>query len=115
MTCPNCGLENPPGARFCANCGTTLGGAAPPPPSTPPNDPYNPAGSAYGQSGGYTQGSSQPYNMGGGYAGGGTRMSPARAIGLGCLILVVLFFLFSLSCARSCFFPRRHTYIRRVF
>ena len=25
MTCPNCGLANPDSARFCANCGTTLG------------------------------------------------------------------------------------------
>lgn len=59
---------------------------------------------------------SQPYNMAGrGYNIGGTRITPARAIGLGCLILVIFFFLFSASCMRACFFPRRHTYIRRVF
>lgn len=102
MICPNCGLDNPPTARFCANCGTTLSGGAAPPP--PPNAPYNPVG------GGYNQGS-QPYNMPtGGFNVGGQRMSPARAIGLGCLVLVVLFFLFTLSCARSCFLPRRHFY-----
>jgi hypothetical protein len=29
MNCPNCGLLNDPHARFCANCGTPLGAAAP--------------------------------------------------------------------------------------
>ena len=99
MICPNCGLDNPSGARFCANCGTTLSANA----GAPPPPPYTPPGAAYTQSAG-------PYNMG----GGGMRMSPGRAIGLGCLILVVLFFLFTLSCTRSCFLPRRH-YVRRVF
>ena len=102
MICPNCGLDNAPGARFCGNCGTTLG-AAPP----PPNTGYNPAG------GQYTQGS-QPYNMPGRGGFAGMRMTPARAIGLGCLILVVFFFLFSSACMRACFFPHRH-YVRRVF
>jgi len=27
MNCKNCGTENPPDSRFCANCGTTLGDA----------------------------------------------------------------------------------------
>ncbi|MBV8896068.1 MAG: zinc ribbon domain-containing protein [Acidobacteriaceae bacterium] len=107
MICPNCGLNNPPNARFCANCGTTLSGSAPP----PPNPGYTP------QPGGqYNQGSSQPYNMSGGYNVGGTRMSPARAIGLGCLILVLLFFVLpALTCSRACFRYGRHSYIRRTF
>jgi len=108
MICPNCGLDNPPNARFCANCGTTLSGSAPPPP--PPNAPYTPPGAQY------NQGSSQPYNMGGAYNVGGTRMTPARAIGLGCLILVILFFVLpALTCSRACFRYGRHSYIRRTF
>ncbi|HZS56439.1 MAG TPA: zinc ribbon domain-containing protein [Bryobacteraceae bacterium] len=106
MICPNCGLDNQPGAKFCANCGTTLGTA--PPPAAPPNPPYNAGGGAYNQGPG-------PYNMAGGYSSGGTRMTPARAIGLGCLILVVLFFLSTLTCSRACYRLRRHTYIRRTF
>ena len=27
MNCKNCGTENPPDSRFCANCGATLGDA----------------------------------------------------------------------------------------
>src|SRR5581483_4489648 len=101
MICPNCGLDNPSGAKFCANCGTTLGASTPP---APPNAPYNPGGP-------YNQGSA-PYNMAGGYSGGGTRMTPGRAIGLGCLVLVVLFFVSTLTCSRACFRMGRHTYIR---
>lgn len=107
MICPNCGLDNPPNARFCGNCGTTLSGSAAPPP--PPNAPYNPAGAQYNQG-------SQPYNMQGGYNVGGTRMTPARAIGLGCLVLVILFFVLpALTCSRACFRYGRHSYIRRTF
>src|SRR5688500_14011719 len=29
--CPNCGAENPPGAKFCIECGTSLTGPAPAP------------------------------------------------------------------------------------
>lgn len=108
MICPNCGLDNPPAARFCANCGTTLSGSAPPP---PPNPPYTPPGGQYSPG-------SQPYNMagGGGYNVGGTRMTPGRAIGLGCLILVIVFFVLpALTCSRACFRFGRHTYIRRTF
>ena len=32
MKCANCGSENPPFARFCGNCGSTLAAPAPPPP-----------------------------------------------------------------------------------
>lgn len=120
MNCPNCGLDNPPNARFCANCGTTLGAAPPPPPAAPPNPaydptggPYNPTGQPYNPAGGqYNQGS-QPYNMAGGY--GGTRMTPGRAIGLGCLVLVVLFFLSTVTCSRACFRLGRRAYIQRRY
>ncbi len=30
--CPNCGAENPPGAKFCIECGHTMGASAAPPP-----------------------------------------------------------------------------------
>lgn len=100
MTCPNCGLDNPPSARFCANCGTTLSGAAPPPPQPPPppqyNATYNPAPGPYSQP-------SQPYNVG----GGGQRMTFGRAIGIGCLC-IVLFFLFMMFSCRACVRSRRY-------
>ncbi len=34
-TCPSCGAENPPGAKFCVECGTNLGAPSPAPPSAP--------------------------------------------------------------------------------
>ena len=33
--CPNCGTENPPEAKFCIECGTALGTAAPAPATRP--------------------------------------------------------------------------------
>ena len=36
--CANCGTENPPGARFCTACGTSLVGGARPQPAQPPGD-----------------------------------------------------------------------------
>src|SRR5438270_12886856 len=30
MNCPNCGLANPDGAKFCSNCGTSFGSQAAP-------------------------------------------------------------------------------------
>jgi class 3 adenylate cyclase/tetratricopeptide (TPR) repeat protein len=33
--CPNCGAENPPGAKFCMECGTALDGSPAPAPSAP--------------------------------------------------------------------------------
>src|SRR5579875_2484819 len=101
MTCPNCGLENPPGARFCGNCGTSFTGGPMPPPPPPPNAYYDPTGSSYNQS-------SQPYNMTSGWNSGGQRMSFGRAIGMGCLLVVVLFFLFFFSCTRACLRPRSY-------
>lgn len=94
MNCPNCGLQNAPGARFCANCGTGL-------------DQAPPAGGQSYSNQGYTN---QPYSPPGrsGFTLGGRPMTPARTIGLGCLIIVLLFFFFGLSCMRACFFPRHY-------
>jgi hypothetical protein len=65
----------------------------------------------YNQSNQYNQGN-QPYNMSSGWSSGGQRVGFGRAIGLGCLVLVVLFFLFFFSCTRACFRPRRYRYMR---
>ncbi len=50
MTCPNCHTENPPGSRFCMECGTRLAvgerspvegpAAAPPPAGASPAEPF---------------------------------------------------------------------------
>jgi uncharacterized membrane protein YvbJ len=98
MNCPNCGLANADGARFCANCGTALSGSAPPP------------GNAYQTQSQYQnplppQGTGSP--MG--------RSSTARNIALGCLILVAIFLFFGLSCMRACFGFRRHVYVHRRY
>jgi uncharacterized membrane protein YvbJ len=100
MNCPNCGLANPDGAKFCSNCGTSFGSqAAPhkveaeyePPPPFQARAPYQASGAPV------------------------TRNTMMRNIGLGCLIAVVVFLLFGLSCARACFAPRRRRYIRRRY
>ena len=45
-TCPSCGAENPPAAKFCIECGTGLGaggaGVVAPPPGTTPQPPSTP-------------------------------------------------------------------------
>ena len=45
-TCPSCGTENPPAAKFCIECGTGLGaggsGVVAPPPGTTPQPPAPP-------------------------------------------------------------------------
>jgi class 3 adenylate cyclase/tetratricopeptide (TPR) repeat protein len=45
-TCPSCGTENPPAAKFCIECGTGLGaggaGVVAPPPGTAPQPPAPP-------------------------------------------------------------------------
>ena len=45
-TCPSCGAENPPAAKFCIECGTGLGaggaGVVAPPPGTAPQPPAPP-------------------------------------------------------------------------
>ncbi|HEX5499671.1 MAG TPA: zinc-ribbon domain-containing protein [Thermomicrobiales bacterium] len=49
IRCPNCGNENPPGSRFCANCGRRLPEptapepASAPPISAPPTNASQPA------------------------------------------------------------------------
>jgi hypothetical protein len=58
-------------------------------------------------SGPYNQGN-QPYSMSSGWNSGGQRVGFGRAVGLGCLVLVVLFFLFFFSCTRACLRPRRY-------
>src|SRR5438270_6924898 len=87
MNCPNCGLDNPDTARFCSNCGTTLG---PAPYSAPqysaPQQTYPPG--------------PMPVATG--------QRSVGQKIGLGCLIAVVIFFVFGISCTRACFRPRRY-------
>ena len=81
MKCPNCGLENASGAKFCANCGTALGGIPYPAP-----DPYQ----------------NQPqFRPQGAMPGSGNSL--AKNIGIGCLIAVVIFLLLGLSCTRACF------------
>ncbi|HEX2031381.1 MAG TPA: zinc-ribbon domain-containing protein, partial [Actinomycetota bacterium] len=44
MTCPRCGTGNPPGARFCRSCGTTLADARDPPAEAPPGGAVPAAG-----------------------------------------------------------------------
>jgi uncharacterized membrane protein YvbJ len=91
MNCPNCGLANPDNARFCANCGTPFG-SAPSPQSSPyqsqsqyqPPPPHQAPG---------------PYQAPGAVRSGNTM---AKNIGIGCLILVVIFLFFGLSCTRAC-------------
>jgi adenylate cyclase len=41
--CPSCGAENPPGARFCINCGASLETVAEPPVEAPPREEPAPA------------------------------------------------------------------------
>jgi uncharacterized membrane protein YvbJ len=93
MNCPNCGLANPDNARFCANCGTSFT-------NTPPQSQFQSQSQAPYPA---------PYQMEG---RGGRRNSLGRNIGLGCLIFVLLFFFFGLSCTRACFGHRR-TYVYR--
>jgi len=51
-TCPTCGTQNPPGAKFCIECGTGLGaggsGVAAPPPGPTAQPPPAPGMAAQG-------------------------------------------------------------------
>jgi zinc-ribbon domain len=85
MNCPNCGLSNPDNARFCANCGTSLGEA--PQPWQTSYQPQPPSGSP-----GIVR----------------EKNSVMRNVVLGCLVVLVIFFFVSLSCTRACFRSRRY-------
>jgi uncharacterized membrane protein YvbJ len=106
MNCPNCGLTNPDGAKFCANCGTSFGSAA----LAQPN--------AYQTQSQY-QGSSSPYQAGGPYQSpapmrGGSTVG--KNIAIGCLIALLIFLFFSLSCTRACLrMGHRRAYIHRRY
>ena len=84
MTCPNCGLANADNAKFCANCGTSLGSYSAPPPSPFQGQPQ------------YQQ--LPPPQRG----------SLGKNIAIGCLIAVIVVILFGLSCTRACFRHRRY-------
>ena len=94
MQCPNCGLANPAGSRFCANCGTSLAGTPPQAQFTGPQQQAPP------------QWQTAPPPA------GATGLSFGRIVGWGCLVLVVLFLLSSLSCMRACFWPGHRYYMR---
>lgn len=53
MKCPNCGVVNPSGSRFCNTCGTPLAASPPPPPRPKPSptpSPQRPSAPGKGQS-----------------------------------------------------------------
>lgn len=45
MFCPNCGTQQPDGAKFCANCGAPLSGPVPDQPQAPTPSPSQPQAS----------------------------------------------------------------------
>lgn len=94
MTCPNCGSANADDAKFCWNCGTALSGAA------QPQGPYQ--SPSYQTQNAPYQGQSQfqPTAPGG--------RSVGKNIAIGCLVAVIIVFLFGLSCMRACFGRRRY-------
>jgi hypothetical protein len=77
--------------RFCANCGTPLETAAGAPPTQAPfqQPPVVPS---------YVP--SAPPQSRGGFL---------RLLGIGCLVVLAIFVLFGLSCARACLFHRRYS------
>ncbi|MDX6616798.1 MAG: hypothetical protein QOD60_1889 [Solirubrobacterales bacterium] len=62
-TCPNCGAESPPGAKFCVDCGTPLEAsapaAAPPKPSEAPPEERRQATVLFADLSGYTAAAEQ--------------------------------------------------------
>jgi hypothetical protein len=103
MYCNNCGAQNEAAAKFCANCGTTLGpeSANPVVPQVPPVPP------PYQQPPVYQQPAYQPPAPTGG-------ANPLlKNIGIGCLIAIALVFFVGLSCTRACFGLRRASRIIR--
>ncbi|MFL6354183.1 MAG: zinc-ribbon domain-containing protein [Bryobacteraceae bacterium] len=85
MNCPNCGLANSNSAKFCANCGTAFTSG-----STPTANSYEPQ---------------SPQGWRTTVTG---RNSLMKNLGLGCLIVLLIFFFFGLSCTRACFRHRRY-------
>lgn len=89
MYCPNCGTANEGAVRFCANCGTPLdataaGSAVPPVVPQPPVVPtYAPPPAPQ------------------------TRDGFLKFLGMGCLVILAIFVLFGVGCARACLFRRR--------
>ena len=103
MNCSNCGLANADTAKFCANCGTTLGGASMPPPTNQyQNQSQYQAPPQY----------QAPYPVAGTTARGGLT---GRNIAIGCLILLAFVLFFGLSCTRACFGLRHRTYVHRRY
>ncbi|MBV8708008.1 MAG: hypothetical protein JO182_23905 [Acidobacteriaceae bacterium] len=91
-------MANPDTAKFCGNCGTLLGTSTSPPQSgSYPSQAQYQAPPPYQASGPYRAPSATP---------GGSTMG--RKIGLGCLIALIVFLFFGLSCTRACF-GLRHT------
>jgi len=98
MNCPNCGLANSAGAKFCANCGTLLDA---------PSQPFNASQSQYQSPPGYQ--ASAPYQA-------PSRSSLGKNIGIGCLVVVLIILFLGLSCTRACFGLRhRRAFIHRVY
>jgi hypothetical protein len=90
MYCNNCGAQNEAAARFCANCGTTLG-QEPVNPAVPPVPPPQ-----YQQPPVYQQ----PVYPQPAVPGGANTL--LKTIGIGCLIAIALVFFVGLSCTRAC-------------
>ncbi len=93
MNCPNCGLANPDNARFCANCGTSFAN---------PSQAYNPPPNQAPQAPQYQP---PPQYQVPPPAGGS---SIGKNIAIGCLVAVIIVFLFFVSCTRACFRHRRY-------
>ncbi|MBV9403981.1 MAG: zinc-ribbon domain-containing protein [Acidobacteriaceae bacterium] len=96
MHCPNCGLENQPAAKFCANCGTSFANAKPSSAASQQSQSQYQAASSYPTP-------SAPYRASNG-------RSLGKNIAFGCLIAVVIFLIFSISCTRACFGWRHGRY-----
>lgn len=89
MRCPNCGLDNPSNAKFCSNCGTSF---VSPPAGQQPGAYYNQT--AYSQTP-----ASQP--------------NPVwKTVGIGCLVVALVFLALGLSCTRACFHMHRYAHHR---
>jgi uncharacterized membrane protein YvbJ len=96
ITCPNCGLANPDNAKFCGNCGTPFD-------NVPVSQPSS-----------YKQQSQSQYQTTGAATPSGSNV--AKKIGLGCLIAIVIFLFFGLSCTRACLrMGHRRVYIQRRY